>query len=199
MSYGGLAIFSSTALFSALQSCEPAASVDWIPAFLTQDEAAMVERLCGVILPTSDTPGAIEAGVPQLLDGGLASITNDRESGYFRRGVAVYKANLEEELDKKLRKATDEEIATALQAKLDGYRENQQAMGQFFQQMQDEEGEKDDAFVETYFVTQLVQGTFWGYYTSELVGETVMAYDPIPVQYQGCLELQPGQKSWSSV
>ena len=60
-------------------------------------------------------------------------------------------------------------------------------------------GEKTDEFLETYFVTNVVDSTFYSYFTSELVGEEVMPYDPIPVKYEGCLPYEPGQKSWASV
>ncbi len=38
------------------------------PRFYTEDELALVIRLCDLLLPDTDTPGAVSAGVPVLLD-----------------------------------------------------------------------------------------------------------------------------------
>ena len=45
-----------------------AATVSWTPALLTNQQAALLERLCDLLLPSTGTPGALEAEVPQYID-----------------------------------------------------------------------------------------------------------------------------------
>ena len=41
--------------------------------------------------------------------------------------------------------------------------------------------------------------TIWGFKTSEEIGEKVLAYDPVPGVYNGCISLKEatGGKAWS--
>jgi hypothetical protein len=39
--------------------------------------------------------------------------------------------------------------------------------------------------------------TLFGYFTSEIGCTQVLAYDPIPKEYHGCIDLVPGQKAWA--
>ena len=45
----------------------------------------------------------------------------------------------------------------------------------------------------------LRNSSVWAYKTSELIGETVLAYAPIPGKQQGCISLDEatGGKAWS--
>ena len=45
-----------------------AATVAWTPELLTHDQAALLEKLCDLLLPSTATPGALDAGVPQYID-----------------------------------------------------------------------------------------------------------------------------------
>lgn len=38
------------------------------PAFYSEDEFALISRVCDLTIPDTDTPGAVRAGVPQYLD-----------------------------------------------------------------------------------------------------------------------------------
>jgi hypothetical protein len=112
--------------------------------------------------------------------------------------MAVFVKNYNEGSDTSFDKSTTEQMTAAVNAYFKKYEEDPSIMKSYRESFR-EEGEKSDQFVETYFVTNVVDSTFWSYFSSELVGETVMAYDPIPVKYEGCIPYTPGQKSWSSV
>ena len=44
------------------------AGVDWTPRLLTGGQAALLSRLCDLLLPRTATPGALDAGVPEYID-----------------------------------------------------------------------------------------------------------------------------------
>lgn len=198
LGFGSAALFTSSVLFGALQSCSPQPTVDWIPVFLTPEEAAQLEKICEGICPKTNTPGATEAGVANHLDQAFALVRKDREADFFRKGMEVFvnQWNTNQKVD--FNKATTEQITEVI----NGYFKKYEAQPEILREYRatfEEAGEKSEQFLEAHFVTQVVDATFQSYFTSELVGEKVMRYDPVPVQYQGCIPYEPGQKSWSSV
>ena len=196
--FGSAALFSSSLLFGSLQGCAASPTVDWIPVFFTPEEAAQIEKICEGIAPKTTTPGAIEAGVPSHLDQAFSIFSTDKEAEYFKRGLAVFVENFKANGEVSFNKATTEQVTDVINAYYQKYNDQPDILGNYRKTFSDE-GEKSNEFVEAHFVTSVVDATFNSYFTSELVGETVMAYDPIPVNYNGCITLEPGQKSWSSV
>ena len=63
----------------------PPVSGPFTPKFLTAHELAVVSRLSDIIIPTTDTPGAVAAGVPKYIDGAL-ELNPDMQRRY-REGV----------------------------------------------------------------------------------------------------------------
>jgi gluconate 2-dehydrogenase gamma chain len=56
------------------------------PAFFTPDEYAILSRLTDVIIPATDTPGAVGAGVPEYID--LVVAANVEHQPIVRAGLA---------------------------------------------------------------------------------------------------------------
>lgn len=198
LGFGSAALFTSSVLFGALQSCSPQPTVDWIPVFLSSEEAAQLEKICEGICPKTTTPGATEAGVANHLDQAFALVKNDRESGFFRKGMEVFVEQWDANQEVSFNEATTEQMTDFINGYFKKYEENPEVLREYRATF-NEEGEKSEQFLEAHFVTQVVDATFQSYFTSELVGEQVMRYDPIPVRYEGCIPYEPGQKSWSSV
>ncbi len=193
-----MALFTSTVFFGALQGCSSAAELDWKPVYLSPEEASQLGKVCEGIMPKTSTPGAIEAGVPSHLDSALANIYRNREAEYFKRGLNVFVANFNANQEVSFDKATTEQMTEAINSYFDKYEADKDILRNYRAEFR-KEGEKDDVFVETYFVTNVVDSTIWSYFSSELVGKEVMAYDPIPGKYEGCIPYEPGQKAWSNV
>ena len=66
--------------------------LDWSPKFLTQDHAKIVSLGAELILPKSDTPGAQDVGVPQLIDVLYGKYMTDEERTTLTDGLASLKA-----------------------------------------------------------------------------------------------------------
>ena len=49
----------------------------------------------------------------------------------------------------------------------------------------------------TPFFQLMKELTLFGYFTSEIGCTQALAYDPIPKEYHGCIDLAPGQKAWA--
>lgn len=61
--------------------------------FLTPQEMADVTAIADHILPRTDTPGALDVGVPVFIDKMLAGFYTDKERGIIRTGLATVTAD----------------------------------------------------------------------------------------------------------
>lgn len=198
--FGSAAIFGSSVLFGALQGCSSAPEVNWVPTYFSDEEAAQLERICEGILPKTDTPGAMEAGVPAHLDKAMGKMANEPETMMTKEGMAVFVENFEKEQGVSVYDATTEQMTDVINGYFKKYGQDPSILRGMREAMRGENPSLTAEQKEALFVTQVVDSTFWSYFTSELVGETVMRYDPVPGPvYEGCIPYEPGQKAWSSV
>jgi len=196
--FGSAAIFGSSLLFGSLSSCSSTPDINWVPIYFTPEEAAQIERIVEGICPKTDTPGAIDAGVPSHLDKAMSVMANEPEAKLMRMGQAVFVENFNKDQEVSFFDATTEQMTDVINSYFEKY-EDGKLLGEMRMAMSKENPTLTAEQQEALFVTQIVDSTFWSYFTSELVGEKVMPYDPIPTKYDGCIPYEPGTKSWASV
>ncbi len=63
----------------------PAAASPYVPVFFSPDELKLIGHIAEMIIPATDTPGAIQAGVPQYIDL-IVSQSSDLQKRY-REGL----------------------------------------------------------------------------------------------------------------
>jgi gluconate 2-dehydrogenase gamma chain len=68
-----------------VQQIRPAAG-PYTPKFFTASEYKLVSRIADLIIPNTDTPGAVAAGVPEYIDGVVSG--NEGQQKRFREGLA---------------------------------------------------------------------------------------------------------------
>ena len=90
----GLVISSGTFL-SLLQSCQEKDAINWIPVFLSKDDAITVSEIANIILPKTDLPGAIEMSVPQFIDLLMKDVFSDEQNEKFLSGLRVFNKQFE--------------------------------------------------------------------------------------------------------
>ena len=92
--------FSADELYGqhAHASSPPQSEGSYTPQFFSADEFETLSRLTELIIPTTDTPGAIGAGVPRYIDGVVSA--NPEHKKRFREGMAW----LEHESGRRFRK-----------------------------------------------------------------------------------------------
>lgn len=145
------------------------------PLYFTPQQFETVAAIAERILPRTDTPGALDVGVPAFIDlmygryltadekqtivAGLADVEMQSRtahgSGFGRLAVAQQDAQLAR-------------LAEAAQSR------------------------------EKTFFHQIKELTVVGYFTSETVGKTVLNYDPVPGRLDACIPLiQVGNRAWT--
>lgn len=197
---GSAALFASTALFGSLTSCSPTAErTDWDPEYLNSVQAAHLEKICEAIFPRTSTPGATDAGVANHIDQALNNIYRLQEAENFVKGLNIFVAQYNAHQKPRFAGASTAEVTDVINGYFKTFEEDESKMKAFGEAMRNPEAAMPDDVALTFFVTGVVEFTKWSYFTSELVGETVMRYDPVPGAYDGCIPYEPGQKDWASV
>lgn len=155
---------SSSAIAGVLSGCQATAAVDWTPVFLDQEQAQILEKLANCILPATETPGALEVGVPAFIDLMLKEAHNSEEQHRFTKGLSSLSESSQAAYNKPFSSCSVEEQTAILTAL-----ENENTPGPSFIRMAKEL-------------------TLLGYFTSEAIMNNVLNYNPVPGKYDGCVD-----------
>ncbi len=174
-----LAGVSSSGLVRALSGAGPATA----NGSLSGHHKAICNELCEMFIPRTDTPGAVDAGVPDFIDEIVSRWYSKREREIFLGGL--------EELDRRAREEHDvvflessaaqrSALLSAFEADASKYVPERKAgltaadiVGK---------GTIDE---ETPFFSKLKELVVLGYYTSEAASSTETVYIPVPGRYSG--------------
>lgn len=144
-------------------------------------------HLAEAIIPESDTPGALRADVAGFIIHMLKSNSMRNEVHNFLDGCD----NLEDYCQRHFNSSFINCSITQQQQALDRFEEEDYRWGIFVYKV------KRKVFGAS-FITLLKEWTVWGYCTSKLGATLGMAYDPIPIHYESCKSLFPGQRCWAT-
>lgn len=143
--------------------------------FLSAKQAATAAAIAERILPRTDTPGAIDAGVPAFIDLMVGKYYTSQEQQLFTAGLA--------EIDAASMTAHKQAFAGATA-------EQQDAM---LMALARASQKKDKSFC-----LQIRELTVVGYFTSEKVGRNVLHYLPVPGRFDGCVPIsEVGNVNWT--
>ncbi len=182
-------------IFNMFASCTAEVET-WKPLFLSPEEKHMVTHLMDSILPTSDTPGALDINIPQFLDLMYYDIEKKEKQELFRKGAAIFA----KKFNMPILEGKKEDFEKSLSSYFNISEEDSKSI--LKDQKLSLEKVNDDK-IENYtlykFLLSVKYYTLFGYFTSEEVGENVLAYDPIPGNYQACISVNEatGGRAWS--
>ena len=178
----GVAISAPT-MMAVLKGCAAKPGIDFKPVFLSEEQAVLVSQLAETIIPKTDTPGAIGAGVPAYIDLVLKDCYKKEDQEKFVAGLKAF--------DDEAKKQYGDVFAELEPAKQLEYanKVNAQAL---------EEKKKEGP--ERPFFTTFKELTLTGFFTSEPGATQVLQYEAVPGAYHGCLPLsQAGNgKTWAT-
>ena len=82
----GTLVLPTSSIF--LNSCSsPDKELDWIPKYLNNDEAFLLNELSNTIIPNSDFPGALVVGVPSEIESYIFNVLEEKNINEFRDGL----------------------------------------------------------------------------------------------------------------
>lgn len=105
--------FSADELYAQHEHTHEAPAVPpFAPTFFTADEGRIVARLADLIIPPTDSPGAVRAGVPQYID--LVVAHNPEQQKVFREGLIWIDAQARESHGSEFLELTEDEQVALL-------------------------------------------------------------------------------------
>jgi hypothetical protein len=185
------------AIFGGCKESETKAPAQGI---LAASQEELMSEIAETIIPKTSTPGAKDAGVAAFIGVMLRDCYSSSQVEHFKLGL-----NKVEEESQKLGSSfaalTGDQKISVLKTMESLAKEEKEQIAKA--RIVDAESgiEKRDSDEEeeaaTPFFQLMKELTLFGYFTSEVGCKEALAYDPIPKEYHGCIDLAPGQKAWA--
>jgi Gluconate 2-dehydrogenase subunit 3 len=147
-------------------------------SFLQEQTLAEV---CETIIPTTNTPGAKAAGVPDFIKKMLADCYEKPSSDAFMKGLDKLNADATTQFGKSYADIAPEQRIELLKAVEKQAYEDRKA-----------------APKEPQFFFLAKELTVIGYFTSEIGCTQALRYEPVPGRYDGALPYKKGDKAWAT-
>ncbi len=148
----------------------------------------LVAAAAETIIPRTETPGAIDAGVPHFIELMVEDWFNDGERAIFMAGLADLEQRIPAEHGKPFDELGDEQQLAVLEAL-----EAAASDSPWYQQ-----GNIRRAFIsDAPFICQLKELTVWGFFTSETGTKEVLRYNPMPMKFDPEYPRKPGDTTWA--
>jgi hypothetical protein len=177
---------------SAEQSTYLATAPDYISSnadYLTDDQRRILAAMTEVVIPRTDTPGAIDAGVPRFIELMAADWFNDEERAIFDAGMADIQTRIPAEYGKPFDQLDSAEQLAVMEAL-----ESSAADSSWY-----DFGNVQRAFIsDAPFICQVKELTVWGFFTSEVGATQVLRYNAMPMRFDGDVPLDPDESTWAT-
>ncbi|WP_236972184.1 gluconate 2-dehydrogenase subunit 3 family protein [Membranihabitans marinus] len=170
------AALSAGTIAGLMAGCKAEKKLNWVPQFFTEDESKTLSSLTETILPKTDTPGAIEVGVPEFIDDLIGNFWKEKKQMNFKSQLEKVNSMSQESFGKPYYDLSEEDQNTI--------------MDELVAMAKNESGKS--------FFMELKELTFSGYFSSEIIGEQVLNYDPVPGVYIGDIPVKEVGNAWST-
>jgi hypothetical protein len=147
---------------------------------LTADEWALIGEVSELIIPTTDTGGALAAGVPDFVKMMLSDWFSESEREHFISGMHEFSAGASRKYGKQFGELTASQ--------------RDQYFGDLLAT-----AEGGATAPRTPFVVLMKRLTIFGYYTSELGATTELRQHMAAAQYQAAAVVKPGDRADSGL
>jgi hypothetical protein len=145
--------------------------------FLNAAEMTLVAALAQTIIPKTDTAGAIEAGVPEAIQGLASEWGDDNHRKYVRTGLAMLEKHFKAVGGQAFANQSEKQRESLL-AKYDA-----DVFG----------GKVEDDFYRNFKSTVAT-----AYYMSEPGATEELAYEAVPGEWKGCVPLADYPRTWAT-
>ena len=160
------------------------------PGFFNDEEFEYITKLADVIIPRTDTPGAIDVGAHEMVDKMVGEVYPEEARDKFRSGLKELMRKMDaDHPDAGFRQLDSEKALVYLQDQDLHYKDPDTKW--------DTMPEGDISAKDTYF--DLKSQIVGAWFNSEPIGTEVLAYLPVPGEYIPCGDLQEltGGKAWA--
>lgn len=158
--------------------------------YLSKAQQATLAMLTETIVPRTDTPGAIDAGVPRFVELMVFEWLNEAERSIFLEGfenlIVSVQQNYQQPFEKLSQKDRSDVLSEleAVAGDTRWYDMGSAAMRDFIS--------------DAPFICQLKELTIWGFFTSEVGSTQVLRYEAMPMEFDGHRALEKDDSSWAT-
>lgn len=172
---------SAPAILGVLNGCTPKQELNWKPVFLTEEQAQVVSAVADIIIPRTDTPGALDVGAPAFIDKMLKDCYDADDQKRYSTGLAQLQ-------EQGLLKKKPAERVTLVQSVHDA------ALAA------EKESDVPSSERQRPFILMTKELTLLSFFTSEPGATQILQYTQAPGGYRACVpRAQAGNgKSWAS-
>lgn len=162
----------------------------------TSEERKVIARIADIIIPETDSPGALKAGLPDFIPMMVRDTFPVEEQSKFHEGLNDFNFWCEAEmgksfldLDYKLQHKAVEKIDQLVLSKETSSGESSLLLKQ---------GKESSETEIPMFYRISKELTLLGFFTSEIGATETLRYVQIPGDYDGCMPYKSGDKAWAS-
>ena len=160
-------------------------AVDYFSPAQRKIVAAMTE----VIIPRTDTPGALDANVPRYIELMAANWLNEEEKAIFSVGLHDMETRIPQEYG-----AAFDQLSAAQQLQIMEALEEDASDSPWYEFA----NVMREFISDAPFICQVKELTIWGFFTSQEGASQVLRYDPMPMYFDGDIPLAKEDSAWSS-
>lgn len=147
-----------------LSGCKADRSIDWTPQFLDAKQSLLIGDVSELIIPRTDTPGALDAKVDRFIDAMLGA-WSPKDRTDFVAGLGAFNESSKKLFNRDFTKCTPEQQTKVMDALV-------------------ELASKDSGHI----FNKVKELTVLGYCSSEEGATNLLTYDPVPGPYKGCID-----------
>jgi hypothetical protein len=175
---------SSSAVLGVMDGCiASAAPAPKQAKFFNASEAKTVSAISEHIIPRTDTPGAIDVGVPAFIDRMMADYYQDKERNVVRAGLSRIDQDA---------KAAHGKIFVALTAD-----QQVELLKRYDREASEQAHAGGPPSAERHVFGTLKELTTLGFFTSEVGASKILKYAAVPGPYKGDIPFSQVGKAWA--
>lgn len=156
--------------------------------YFTPAQRGTLAMLTETIIPRTDTPGAVDAGVPRFIELMVADWFDESERAIFDTGLEALILSAMQIHGRPFEALEERQRLAMLEAL-----EAEAGDAQWYAP-----GGAERSLEAAPFICQLKELTAWGFFTSRVGATEVLRYNPMPMTFDGDRPLDPGASSWST-
>ncbi len=172
-----------------MQGCKAKPQLNYKPQFFNEDQAALISELSEVIIPKTDTPGAIEAGVPAFIDGMLYEVYPKEAKENFMKGLTAFNEEAKKTYGDDFATCTSEQKTALVKKYHDDLNGSTDTSTAWY---------KSGGKNSKPFIIEMRELTLVGYFTSEPGATQTLQYNQVPGPFKGCVPLAEVGKTWAT-
>ncbi|MFL6601851.1 MAG: gluconate 2-dehydrogenase subunit 3 family protein [Steroidobacteraceae bacterium] len=177
----------SSAILAIQKGYSAATSAASKPSILSAPQMGIVSAVAEIMIPRTDTPGAIDVGVPGFIDVMLKDVYTEKDRDRYLTGLAEFDAAAQSEHGKKF-------VALASAPQVALVRKFHDAAV-----VEERRARRGRARLQRPFILMTKELTLLGFFTSQAGATQVLQYAAVPGSYQACVAVkQAGNgKTWA--